>query len=136
MTPSAFLRARASLVRSDIRFLSTAPIYIAPGKPWQNGKCESFNGKLRDELLSRRWFSSMWEARIVVEGWRRFYNSERPHSSLGYRTPEEFHREYDRTEWRKQDQGKKDQRQFRESLASCSTFPKPGSVKSLAFHLG
>lgn len=93
ITPSAFLRASASLVRCDIRFLSIAPVYIAPGKPWQNGKCESFNGKLRDELLSRRRFSSMWEARVVIEGWRTFCNTTRPHSSLGYHTPEEFHRE-------------------------------------------
>ena len=66
------------------------PIFIEPGKPWQNGKCESFNGKLRDELLSREWFSSVKEAQVVIEGWRRFYNSERPHSSLGYLTPLEF----------------------------------------------
>lgn len=67
-----------------------APVFIDPGKPWQNGKCESFNGKLRDELLSQRWFSSMWEARVVIESWRKYYNTERPHSSLGYRTPAEF----------------------------------------------
>lgn len=103
-----------------------APVYTEPGKPWQNGKCESFNGKLRDELLNRRWFSSMWEARVVIESWRKFYNNERPHSSLGYRTPEEFRREYDR----------KDQRKFRESLASGSAFPKLESVKILAFQLG
>lgn len=65
-------------------------IFIEPGKPWQNGKCESFNGKLRDELLSREWFSSVKEAQVVIEGWRRFYNSERPHSSLGYLTSLEF----------------------------------------------
>ncbi|MGH9947799.1 MAG: integrase core domain-containing protein [Pyrinomonadaceae bacterium] len=45
-----------------------APIFIAPGKPWQNGKCESFNGKLRDELLSQMWFSSMWKAKIMIKG--------------------------------------------------------------------
>lgn len=66
------------------------PLFIAPGKPWQNGKCESFNGKLRDELLSRRWFNSMWEAKIVIESWRKYYNTERPHSALGYLTPIEF----------------------------------------------
>ena len=66
------------------------PLFIAPGKPWQNGKCESFNGKLRDELLSRRWFNSMWEAKIVIESWRKYYNAERPHSALGYLTPREF----------------------------------------------
>ena len=66
------------------------PLFIAPGKPWQNGKCESFNGKLRDELLSQRWFNSMWEAKIIIESWRNYYNTERPHSALGYLTPAEF----------------------------------------------
>ncbi len=66
------------------------PLFIEPGKPWQNGKCESFNGKLRDECLSREWFSSVREAQVVIEGWRKFYNDERPHSSLGYLTPSEF----------------------------------------------
>jgi putative transposase len=66
------------------------PVFIAPGKPWQNGKCESFNGKLRDECLSREWFSSVKEAQVVIESWRNFYNTERPHSSLGYLTPLEF----------------------------------------------
>lgn len=66
------------------------PLYIEPGKPWQNGKCESFNGKLRDECLSREWFSSVKEAQVVIENWRNFYNTERPHSSLGYLTPLEF----------------------------------------------
>lgn len=66
------------------------PLFIAPGKPWQNGKCESFNGKLRDECLSREWFSSVKEAQVVIENWRQFYNTERPHSSLEYLTPSEF----------------------------------------------
>jgi len=66
------------------------PIFIEPGKPWQNGKGESFNGKLRDECLSREWFSSAKEAQVVIEKWRKFYNEERPHSSLGYLTPLEF----------------------------------------------
>ena len=65
-------------------------IFIEPGKPWQNGKGESFNGKLRDECLSREWFSSVREAQVVIEGWRKFYNEERPHSSLEYLTPMEF----------------------------------------------
>ena len=68
------------------------PLFIAPGKPWQNGKCESFNGKLRDECLSREWFASLREARVVIETWRRFYNTGRPHSALGYLTPFEFSR--------------------------------------------
>jgi len=62
------------------------PIFIEPGKPWQNGKGESFNGKLRDECLSREWFSSVREAQVIIESWRKFYNTERPHSSLGYLT--------------------------------------------------
>ena len=66
------------------------PLFIEPGKPWQNGKGESFNGKLRDELLSREWFSSVKEAQVVIENWRKFYNTERPHSSLEYLTPSEF----------------------------------------------
>ncbi len=66
------------------------PLFIEPGKPWQNGKGESFNGKLRDECLSREWFSSVKEAQVVIENWRKFYNTERPHSSLGYLTPSEF----------------------------------------------
>ena len=66
------------------------PLFIEPGKPWQNGKGESFNGKLRDECLSREWFSSVKEAQILIECWRKFYNEERPHSSLGYLTPSEF----------------------------------------------
>ena len=66
------------------------PVFIEPGKPWQNGKGESFNGKLRDECLSREWFSSVKEAQVVIENWRKFYNEKRPHSSLGYLTPKEF----------------------------------------------
>jgi putative transposase len=67
-----------------------APLFIEPGKPWQNGKGESFNGKLRDECLSREWFSSVKEAQVIIESWRKFYNTERPHSSLEYLTPLEF----------------------------------------------
>lgn len=63
---------------------------IEPGKPWQNGVDESFNGKFRDECLSMEWFRNRLEARVVIEQWRRHYNEVRPHSSLGYRTPREF----------------------------------------------
>jgi putative transposase len=66
------------------------PLFIEPGKPWQKGKGESFNGKLRDECLSREWFSSVREAQVMIEKWRKFYNEERPHSSLEYLTPGEF----------------------------------------------
>ena len=64
--------------------------YIDPGSPWQNGHCESFNGKFRDECLNLEVFHHPDHARAVVELWRRQYNAERPHSSLGYRTPSEF----------------------------------------------
>ena len=61
-----------------------------PGKPWQNGTDESFNGKLRDECLSLEWFRSRREAAVIIEAWRRHYNAVRPHSSLNYMTPHEF----------------------------------------------
>ena len=63
---------------------------IEPGKPWQNGVTESFNGKFRDECLSLEWFRSRAEAKIIIESWRQHYNEVRPHSSLGYLTPNEF----------------------------------------------
>lgn len=68
-----------------------------PGKPWQNGADESFNGKLRDECLSLEWFRSREEARVVIETWRRHYNHVRPHSSLKDLTPIEFKTRYDST---------------------------------------
>ena len=55
--------------------------------PWENGYIESFNGKLRDELLNREIFTTLTEARVLIEQWRREYNQVRPHSSLGYRPP-------------------------------------------------
>jgi transposase InsO family protein len=61
--------------------------YIEPGSPWENGYCESFNGKLRDELLNGEIFYTLKEAKIVIETWRQQYNTIRPHSSLGYRPP-------------------------------------------------
>lgn len=63
---------------------------IDPGKPWQNGANESFNGKLRDECLSMEWFRNRLEAKVVIEDWRVHYNDVRPHSSLNYKTPNEF----------------------------------------------
>ncbi len=68
---------------------------IDPGKPWQNGDNESFNGKFRDECLSLEWFRSREEARVVIETWRRHYNHVRPHSSLKDLTPIEFKTRYD-----------------------------------------
>ena len=67
-----------------------ATALIDPGKPWQNGVAESFNGKFRDECLSMEWFRSRAEAKVVIETWRRDYNEVRPHSSLGYLTPAAF----------------------------------------------
>lgn len=63
---------------------------IDPGKPWQNGTTESFNGKFRDECLSMEWFRSRPEAKVMIEIWRQHYNAVRPHSSLGKLTPLEF----------------------------------------------
>lgn len=64
--------------------------FIQPGKPMQNGYIESFNGKFRDECLNESWFVSLADARRTIEKWREYYNQERPHSALGYRTPIEF----------------------------------------------
>lgn len=63
---------------------------IDPGKPWQNGTTESFNGKFRDEGLAMEWFRNRLDAKVVIEDWRQHYNRVRPHSSLGYETPEAF----------------------------------------------
>jgi putative transposase len=68
---------------------------IDPGKPWQNGTDESFNGKFRDECLNMEWFQNRIEARVVIETFRRHYNEVRPHSSLGDRTPLEFRLHYE-----------------------------------------
>lgn len=79
--------------RAILEWLRTANIDTAaidPGKPWQNGTDESFNGKFRDECLSLEWFRTRTEATVVIESWRRHYNEVRPHSSLGYLTPKEF----------------------------------------------
>jgi putative transposase len=62
-------------------------LFITPGSPWGNGYIESFNGKLRDELVNRELFDTLWEVKVLVERWRQTYNLIRPHSSLGYRPP-------------------------------------------------
>jgi transposase InsO family protein len=77
----------AKAVREWIAAVGAKTAYIEPGSPWENGYCESFNSKLRDELLNGEIFYSLAEARVVIETWRRHYNTERPHSSLGYRPP-------------------------------------------------
>ncbi len=68
-------------------------IHIQPGRPMQNGHVESFHGRLREECLRVSWFGNLFEARWKIAAWRKEYNQERPHSSLGYRTPDEFARE-------------------------------------------
>ena len=77
----------AKAVRDWIAAVDAKTAFIEPGSPWENGHCESFNSKLRDELLNGEIFFTLAEARIVIEQWRRDYNTERPHSSLGYKPP-------------------------------------------------
>jgi len=77
----------AKKVRKFLSRMSVRPLFIEPGSPWENGYIESFNGKMRDELLDREIFYSLKEAQILVEMWRKHYNTFRPHSSLDYRPP-------------------------------------------------
>ena len=88
----------AAPVREWLLEREVKTIYIEPGRPWQNGKGESFNGKLRDECLAQEWFYNLREAKVVIEQWRKFYNFERPHSSLNYLTPTEFRLKYEMKE--------------------------------------
>ena len=67
--------------------LGVKTLYIEKASPWENGYCESFNGKLRDELLNVEAFYTLAEAKVLIEAWRRHYDTRRPHSSLGYRPP-------------------------------------------------
>ena len=67
--------------------LGVGALFIEPGSPWENGYVESFNGKLRDELLNGEIFYTLKETRVLIERWRQHYNRVRPHSSLGYRPP-------------------------------------------------
>jgi len=68
--------------------VGTMTVFIEPGSPWENGYCESCNSKLHDELLNGEIFHSLAEAKVIIEAWRRYYSTERPHSSLGYKPPE------------------------------------------------
>jgi transposase InsO family protein len=77
----------ATAVQRWLGQVGVKTLYIAPGSPWENGYSESFNGSLRDELLNGEIFYSLAEARVLIEAWRRHYNTVRPHSSLGYRPP-------------------------------------------------
>jgi transposase InsO family protein len=77
----------AKAVQQWITAVGAKTAYIAPGSPWENGFIESFNARLRDELLDGEIFYSLREAQVVIENWRRHYNQLRPHASLGYRAP-------------------------------------------------
>jgi putative transposase len=76
-------------IRSDkwLERVGVKTLYIEPGSPWENGYVESFNGKLRDELLAREVFDTLLEAKVLIKRWRKAYNTVRPHRSLGYRPP-------------------------------------------------
>lgn len=86
----------AEIIKEFVAENNIKAAYIEPGSPWQNGKGESFNGKFRDECLRMEIFGNWREAVVVAEQWRKFYNSERPHSSLGYQTPDEFKQDWDK----------------------------------------
>ena len=77
----------AKIVRGRFAKLGAKTLYIEPGSPWENGYCESFNGKLRDECLNGEIFDSLKEAKVGIQQWRKHYNTIRPHSSLNYRPP-------------------------------------------------
>ena len=77
----------AQAVRDWLKAVGVKTLYIEPGSPWENGYVESFNGKLRDELLNLEIFDTLWEAKVLAERWRREYNQRRPHSALAYRPP-------------------------------------------------
>lgn len=77
----------AKKLRKWLGRVGAKSIYITPGSPWENGYCESFNGKLRNELLNGEIFYTLREAQVLIEQWRQHYNRVRPHSALGYRPP-------------------------------------------------
>jgi putative transposase len=77
----------AKAIRGWLNQIGVKALFIEPGSPWENGYIESFNGKLRDELINREIFTTLTEAKVLIEQWRQEYNQVRPHSSLGYRPP-------------------------------------------------
>jgi len=77
----------ANMLRKWLGELGVKTLFIEPGSPWENGYVESFNGKMRDELLNREIFYTLKEAQVLIERWRKEYNTIRPHSSLGYQPP-------------------------------------------------
>ena len=80
----------AGKIQRWLRVNQIKTLYIEPGSPWQNGYIESFHSRFRDECLNREWLLNLREARVVIEDWRQHYNTERPHSRLGYLSPEGF----------------------------------------------
>jgi len=80
----------ADAIKKWLKKKHVGTLYIEPGSPWENGYIESFNGKLRDDVLDRELFYSVKEAKVILESWRLEYNNHRPHSGLGYMTPAEF----------------------------------------------
>jgi len=74
-------------VRSGLVKLQIKPLFIEPGSPWENGYIELFNGKMRDELVNGEFFYTLKEAGVLIEMWRKEYNTVRPHNALGYRLP-------------------------------------------------
>lgn len=86
----------AQAVRKWLEKAKVKTLYIEPGSPWENGYSETFNGKLRDELLNVELFTSLTEAKVLAEDFRDHYNHERPHSALGYMAPMEFKRSLER----------------------------------------
>ena len=77
----------AKAVREWLSNVGVKTLYIEPGSPWENGYNESFNGKFRDELLNCEIFDTLFEAKVLIEEWRKEYNTHRPHSALGYLPP-------------------------------------------------
>ena len=80
----------AGKIQRWLRVNQINTLYIEPGSPWQNGYIESFHSRFRDECLNREWLLNLREARVVIEDWRQHYNTERPHSRLGYLSPENY----------------------------------------------
>ena len=80
----------AGKIQRWLRVNQIKTLYIEPGSPWRNGYIESFHSRFRDECLNREWLLNLREARVVIEDWRQHYNTERPHSRLGYLSPENY----------------------------------------------
>ncbi len=77
----------AKAIRKWLGRMDVKTLFIEPGSPWENGYIESFNGKLRDELLNREIFTTLTEAKVLIADWRKEYNQVRPHSAKGYKPP-------------------------------------------------